>query len=745
MVSAAPARSSQANGRPSPRRQGVISRERLVSPLTAAPEASVASVVAPAGYGKTTVLAEWAEFDSRPFAWLTLDDRDNDPGLLTASVAHSLREVTAVDEGVFEALSVPRPSVSAVVSRLMRPGPTDYVLVLDDVQCLDAPAALRAVTEIAERVPSGSQIALASRSAPPIPVARMRANRHLVEIGASDLAMTRAEAAQFLGGVGLELSDAAMVKLVAKTEGWPAALYLAALTLAREDDLEHAVDRFTGDDRIVADYVRDEFLSLLADDDLDFLIRSSILDELNGPACDATLEIEGSAERVVRLANSNLLLVPLDRRNESFRCHQLLREMLHGELRKRGAPVEHELHGRASEWFMRVGDLDRGITHAIDADDVERSGDLLLGHIEVYAARGREETIRRWIDRFPADRIAESPSLSLALATCQLSHGDGGEVDHWTSVASRRLESSERPDRDALKATAGIIRATGVAPEGAEPMGEAAAITYELLPQDSAWRSVCRMVEGMSSYFRGDRESARRLLEEGARRGQVSAPHIQQVCLAQLALIALDDDKTSEAVDLMTLTRTGVQRFGTSEYPTSAVVYAVSALVRARSGQTQAAGADVKQTVRLLGMLSDFAPWEEAGARVVLARALLLLDDVAGARAQLADASPHMRRMPDAVVLQEWSTKVAEQAANAPASGRWPLTAAELRLLHYLPTHLSFREIADELVVSVNTVKSQAQSVYRKLGVASRREAIACAEAAGLVAPDGRASGLPRR
>jgi len=727
-----------------PRRHGVIRRERLVSSLTAAPEASVASVVAPAGYGKTTLLSQWAELDSRPFAWLTLDDRDNDPGLLTASVAHSLREVTAVDEDVFEALSVPRPSVPAVVSRLMRPGPTDYVLVLDEVQCLDAPAALRAVTDIVGRVPSGSQIALASRSTPPIPVARMRANRDLVELSASDLAMTRAEAAQLLEEVGLELSDAAIVKLVAKTEGWPAALYLAALALAREDDLEPAVDRFTGDDRIVADYVRDEFLSSLAPDDLDFLTRSSILDELNGPACDAILEVERSAERVVRLANSNILLVPLGRKNESFRCHQLLREMLHGELRKRGARVEHELHGRASEWFLRAGDLDRAITHAIDADDVERSGDLMFGHIAVYAARGREETIRRWIDRFPPDRIAESPTLSLALATCQLSHGDGGEVDHWTSVASHRLERSGQPDREALGAAAGIIRATGVA-MGAAQMGEAAAATYVLLPLDSPWRSVCRMVEGMSSYFRGDRDSARRLLEEGARRGQVSAPHIQQVCLAQLALIALDENKASEAADLMARARSGVERFGTSEYPTSAVVYAASALVRARSGQVQAADADVKQAVRLLGMLSDFAPWEEAGARVVLARALLMLDDVAGAQAQLADAAPHLQRMPDAVVLQEWSTEVADQAEKAPASGRWPLTAAELRLLHYLPTHLSFREIADELVVSINTIKSQAQSVYRKLGVASRREAVACAETAGLVAPDGRVSGSSRR
>ncbi|MDP9228979.1 MAG: LuxR C-terminal-related transcriptional regulator [Actinomycetota bacterium] len=701
--------------------------------------------MAPAGYGKTTVLSEWAERDSRPFAWLTLDDRDNDPGLLAASVAHSLREVTNVDEDVFAALSVPRPSVPAVVSRLMRPGPSDYVLVLDDVQCLDAPAALRAVTDIVGRVPSGSQIALASRSTPPIPVARMRANRNLVELSASDLAMTRAEAGQLLGKVGLELSDAAIVKLVAKTEGWPAALYLAALTLAHEDDLEPAVDRFTGDDRIVADYVRDEFLSSLAPDDLDFLTRSSILDELDGPACDAILEIEGSAERVVRLANSNLLLVPLDRRNESFRCHQLLREMLHGELRIRGAHIEQGLHGRASEWFLRVGDLDRAITHAIDTDDVERSGDLLLGHIEVYAARGREETIRRWIDRFPPDRIAESPTLSLALATCQLSHGDGGEVDHWTTVASRRLEHTQRPDRDSLEATAGIIRATGVATGGAAQMGEAAAATYELLPLDSPWRSVCRMVEGMSSFFKGDRDSARLLLEEGARRGQVSAPHIQQVCLAQLALIALDEDKTSEAVDLMALARSGVKRFGTSEYPTSAVVYAVSALVRARSGQLQAADADVKQAVRLLGMLSDFAPWEEAGTRVVLARALLLLDDVAGARVQLADAAPHLRRLPDAVVLHEWRSEAAEQAENAPSNGRWPLTAAELRLLHYLPTHLSFREIADELVVSINTVKSQAQSVYRKLGVASRREAVACAEAAGLLAPHGRAAGSSRR
>ena len=733
MASAARTESTQGNGRPRPLRPGVIRRERLVSSLRAAPDASVATVIAPAGYGKTTVLSEWDENDDRPFAWLTLDDRDNDPGMLTSSVAHALRDVTAVDDDVFEALSVPRPSVPTVVSRLMRPGPTDYVLVLDGIECLDSPTALGAVTRIAQQVPAGSQVALGSRSRPPIPVGRMRANRDLVELDAGDLAMTRAEAEQLLQGVGLTLSDTNLVNLVKRTEGWPAALYLAALTLARTDDVEPAVDRFTGDDRIVSDYLRDEFLSTLAPDDLDFLTRSSILEELSGEACDSVLEVEGSAERVVRLANSNLLLVPLDRRNESFRCHQLLREMLHGELRQQGAQVEHELHSRASDWFMRVGDLDRGITHAIDADDVDRSGDLIFGHIEVYAARGREETIRRWINRFPPDRIAESPTLSLALATSQLSHGDGGQVDYWTAVAVHGLEDSERPDRALLEASAGIIRATGVAMGGAAEMGEAAAATYAVLPGDSVWRSVCRLIEGTSRYYLGDRESARRLLEEGARRGLVSAPHIHQACLAQLALLALDADATSEALDLIALARSAIERFGTDEYPTSAVIYAVSALVRARSGEVQAANADVKQAVRLLAMLSDFSPWQEAEARIVLAQAHLLLDDVGAARTQLADAEPHLRRMPDAIVLEEWSREASEQADAAPAQGRWPLTAAELRLLHYLPTHLSFREIADELIVSNNTVKSQAQSIYRKLGVSSRGEAVACAQAAGLV------------
>jgi LuxR family transcriptional regulator, maltose regulon positive regulatory protein len=743
VASKARAETSQGNGRPRPLRPGVIRRERLMSSLRDAPDASVATVVAPAGYGKTTVLSEWDEFDGRPFAWLTLDDRDNDPGMLTASVANALRDVTTVEDDVFEALSVPRPSVPAIVSRLMRPGPTNYVLVLDEVQCLDAPEALGAVTRITQEVPAGSQIALGSRSTPPIPVARMRANRDLVELDAADLAMTRTEAAQLLQEAGLTLSEVDVVKLVKRTEGWPAALYLAALSLARSDDLEPAVDRFTGDDRILADYVRDELLSSLDPDDFDFLARSSILDELSGQACDAVLEHEGSAERVVRLANSNLLLMPLDRRNESFRCHQLLREMLHGELRKQGARVEHDLHRRASEWFMRVGDLDRGISHAIDADDVDRAGDLMFGHIEVYAARGREETIRRWIDRFPPGRIAESPTLSLALATCQLSHGDGGQVDRWTAVAAHGLEVSERPDRQALEAAVGIIRATGVPMDGVAQMGETAAATYALLPQDSPWCAVCRMVEGMSDYFRGERDSARRLLEEGARRGLVSAPHIHQVCMAQLALLALDEDAISQAFDLMALARSGVEHFGTNEYPTSAVVYAVSALVRARNGEMRPAEADIKQAVRLLGKLSDFSPWEEGATRIVLARAQVLLDDVGEALTQLADAQTHLRHWPDAIVLEEWSREVTEQAEAAPAEGRWPLSAAELRLLHYLPTHLTFPEIADDLVVSHNTVKAQTQSIYRKLGVSSRGEAVACAQAAGLASPGRRKQRAP--
>jgi LuxR family transcriptional regulator, maltose regulon positive regulatory protein len=718
-------------------RGGLVPRDRIVSRLHGASEVPIGLLVAPAGYGKTTVLLQWDAADQRPFVWFTLEERHSDPVRLIGSIARGLAEVGPIDDGVFTALSAPRPNISGVViPRLcesLLAGTDPVVLVLDDVHMVLARDALQPLTRIARSLPAGSMLVLASRDEPALPLARLRANHQLIEIRAGDLVMTGSEGALLLEAAGLEIRAETAARLVERTEGWPAGLYLAALALDGSDDPEGAAEEFAGDDRLVADYLRDEFVSALPSDEFAFLVRTSVLDRLSGPLCDAVLERDDSGEMLLRLSRSNLLLVPLDRRDRLFRYHALLREMLQAELHRGRSGEERELHARASAWYAERAGFDRAVPHAIAAGDVERAGDLIWGRAASYSSAGLESTLQHWLDAFTEEQIASVPTLCLALATCRLSQGDGAQVEQWTATALRLLADGDRDDREALALAARAIKASGAATEGVVRMRADSARAYAGLPDDSPWRSLCRFTEGVGYHLAGDRPRARKALEEGARRGAASAPHIQTLCLAQLALLALDEGDLDGASGLAERSLETADRCGLNEYPTSALLFAVGALVRARQGRAADARGDVKRASVLLETLSDLSPWYEAESRVALGRALALLDDIPGARAQLADAGRFTAQVPDAPVLADWSRLAWREADPATAVERWPLTPAELRLLHFMPTHLSFREIAEQLVVSANTVKTQAQAIYRKLGVSSRAEAVACAEAAGLI------------
>ena len=257
---------------------------------------------------------------------------------------------------------------------------------------------------------------------------------------------------------------------------------------------------------------------------------------------------------------------------------------------------------------------------------------------------------------------------------------------------------------------------------------------YDLLPDDSPWRSLCCFIEGVSWHLSGDRQLATRWLEEGSRRGLTQAPNVGMLCLAQQSLVAVDDGELEVSQRLADETIEALEHFALGEDPASALAYAVAGLAYARRGRTDEANHSLRSAFTLLDGLNKFSAWYEAEVRIVVARTLILLDDVAAARSRLAEAGRFFRHTSDAVVLSEWiGAAWKEVDAAQSVSGRWPLSAAELRLLHYLPTHLSIAEIAAELFVSPNTVKSHSQAVYRKLGVSSRAEAVTCAREAGLL------------
>lgn len=716
-------------------RDGLVARARLVRRLASSAELPLALVVAPSGYGKTTILSQWADEDARPFAWVTIDEDDNDPRRLLASIAAVLEEIEPVDPVLSERLTAPRPKPSDLLSalaRMLQSRARPFVLVLDDVHAIRAERSLRLLAAIADNMPWGSQLALASRHEPRMPVGRLRANRNVVELRFPDLVMTSSESAALLRLAGVELADGQADTIVRRTEGWPAALYLAALSLRDSPDPATAAMWFGGHDRLVTDYLRDEVLSELTADQLEFLRRAAVLDRLSGPLCDAVLERADSACVLAELERSNVLVFGTE---DGYRCHGLLAEMLRLELCRTEPALEAELHARAAAWYAGRGDVDRAIAHAVSGHDAALAGELLWANLLRYVSYGQGAPLWDWLERFTDEEAAAHPALALVEAGSGLARGDVSLAEHWTSTAARRLEEMGPPAHPSLEGGVAVLRAAaGVG--GLARVLEDATHAYELFAEDDPWRSLCCLLAGTARHLTGARDRARVWLEEGARRGAVRAPSIQALCLAQHALLALDDDDFANAHVYAARARRQIDRFGALDYPTSAFVLAVAAADHAQGGRVDEAKIDGRRAAALADRLADFPSWYEMEVRIVLARTALRLSDVAGARGHLAHASRLLRRSPDAPVLREWVEDLCTRADTATGSAdghTGSLTTAELRVLQYLPTHLSFPEIASQLNVSANTVKTHTRAVYRKLDASSRDEAVSRARGAGLV------------
>ena len=319
-------------------RPRTVRRSSLIERLARGGPRPIVSVVAPAGYGKTTLLSQWAERNGQSFAWVSVDEGDNDPKVLLSYVAAALDAVEPIDERVFDALASPVSSVpGSVVPRLglaFSSMTSPVVLVLDDVHVLHNSECRAALSVLADHVPDGSRLALAGRAEPPLRIARLRAEGKILEIGPEDLSLTCGEASSLLRNVDLDLAEEDVAELHKRTEGWPAGLYLAALYLREGGSLASAAFSFGGDDRLVSDYLESELLTRISPQQRTFLTRTAVLERMCGPLCEAVLDMSGSAAILADLAASNVLLVPLDRRAEWYRYHHLFRDMLLGELHR---------------------------------------------------------------------------------------------------------------------------------------------------------------------------------------------------------------------------------------------------------------------------------------------------------------------------------------------------------------------------------------------------------------------------
>jgi LuxR family maltose regulon positive regulatory protein len=717
-----------------------VSRPRLLKRLQDTGEASFVLVAAPAGYGKSTLLSQWARQEQRPLAWLTLGPSDDRPERLLRRVTSALEQLatlTAVGgPRAIDEQRRPMPADAGVLTATSEQLAPRGVLILDDIHHVRSPAAVRILSELAEASSEGLKLAMASRTEPTLGCGRLRASGRLLQIGPGELQMTVNEARRLLKAVGLNPDEADLTRLVDYTEGWAAALYLAATSLrGRPDSEANPAEMLRGDENI-AEYIAEELLAPLPSASRSFLLRTSFLETLSADLCNGVLQTEGCGPILHEIADTSLMLQSQHPGHGWYRCHPLVRDVMRFELELTESEEMAPLHLRASSWFATAGDADAALDHAIAAHDPSRAGALLWAHGSGYGSDPMDERYTRWLGAFNDEQIAQNPQLALAAAYRRLACGELAQAEQLAQVAAIAVHYQRgREQSPALLASIALLRAAG-ASAGAEQMHSDATRAHRLLGESSRLRPLACLLQGVALELLGARRQARSALEEAVGHGAGVNAQLEALCLTELALQDVSDADWERAEDNIAHAAATLATHDLESHPTSAMTYAVSALLLGQRGCADEAKRDLVKATRLLDELGNYAPWHEVQARIVLARACVRLADVVRARALLAQASRWARRMEPVESLVAgldacWG-EVDDLSASA-MSGPGSLTIAELRVLRFLPTHLSFREIGERLHVSGNTVKTQARAVYAKLDAASRTEAVAHAAALGLI------------
>ena len=433
-------------------RPGTVGRLSLTERQARGDPRPIVSVTAPPGYGKTTLLSQWAERNGQAFAWVSVDEGDNDPKVLLTYIAEALDAVEPIDRRVFDALASPVSSVpGSVVPRLgsaFWSMTSPVALVLDDVHVLHNRECRAALSVLADHVPAGSRLAVAGRAEPPLRVARLRAEGRILEIGPEDLSLTCAEAASLLRDAEVALAEDEVAELHRRTEGWPAGLYLAALYLREGGPLASAAVSFSGGDRLVSEYMESEFLARISRGQRVFLTRTAVLERMSGPLCEAVLEVAGSAATLADLARSNLLLVPLDRRGEWYRYHHLFRDMLLTELERLEPGLIPVLRRRAAGWCVRNGRPEEALEYSMAAGDADAAAGLMEKLAVPAHRQGRVPTIQRWFgwleDR---DEIEGHPMAAVLAALLSALTGRPAAAERWAGMVDRwQYGDPVRPD-----------------------------------------------------------------------------------------------------------------------------------------------------------------------------------------------------------------------------------------------------------------------------------------------------------
>jgi LuxR family transcriptional regulator, maltose regulon positive regulatory protein len=711
-----------------------VPRPQLIAQLAASP-AKLVLVEAPAGFGKTTLVAQWRSSagERRPFAWLSLDRGDDDPGRLWWHVASALqRACPDLDcSDVLRALRAQAPDITGTVLptliNALAALPGEVVLVLDDYHVIMEEACLEQTSSFLLHLPATVQLVVITRATPLLPLARLRAAGDLAEIGMRELRFAAPDAGAFLHSVtGIEVSGPDLAQIVDRTEGWPAGLYLAALSLRNHPSPADFVREFTGGNRFIVDFLAEEVLARQPAEIREFLARTSVLSRFCAPLCEAVTGSATAAEIIDVLERENLFVVPLDETRQWFRYHHLFAQVLHNELISTEPGLVPVLHARAGAWHRASGSVGEAVSHALAAGDAAGAVGLVAQHWYAYVNVGRAGTVRGWLRSLSDDQIAATPLAAHCAAWAAALSGEPAPVRRWLPVIEAAPDQGMLPDGiRSMVSSAALLRGV-YGFDGLRIMRQCAAtaVTVEDDPR-SAWYTLARATHGFCGYLSGEFEAAVPPLEQ-ATASDGSATIVGILAYSTLALVSLELGRPDRARELAAAARRLAAQDEVSETPQSSMAYTATGAVYAAEGRLKEARSELRRAIRVRRRFPGISPWATLEASLRLAQVLLALGDSGGAAELISEADGVLTLYPDGTTsLQARLARLRRQLGpDRRVGAEDSLTEREEDVLRLLRGTLSLREISRELYVSPNTIKTHAQAIYRKLGVSSRHDAV---------------------
>jgi LuxR family transcriptional regulator, maltose regulon positive regulatory protein len=445
-----------------PRARDFLGRSRLIERLNQGMARELVLVCTPAGFGKTTLMADWAS-TRRLVGWVSLDPEDNDPMRFWRYVVAALdRVVGGLAEQVFPLLTPPGvmggQGVVTALANQLQAAPEELALVLDDYHAIESRPVHDGMAFLLDHLPPQLHVVISSRSDPPLPLARLRARGQLAELRATDLRFTPEEASALLREAwGLDLAVEAIAALEARTEGWAVGLQLAALSLRERSDPDAFLGALAGTHRYVLDYLSEEVLDRQPDRTQRFLLQTSVLERLSGPLCDAVTGDADGQGMLEGLERANLFLVPLDAERRWWRFHQLFGDLLRARLRRTEGARVPELHRRAAAWCEQHGLIDEAIRHAVASGDAIWAVRLVEQHVHETLGRGESITLERWLSMLPTDIVRSRPALSFAQGELQFHLGHLNLAEHLLDQAERSFDHGQGQQELTVPTHAGMV------------------------------------------------------------------------------------------------------------------------------------------------------------------------------------------------------------------------------------------------------------------------------------------------